>query len=143
MISIPPSTLTLKSSLWQCLREKLDSSIELSNLHPTTLEDVEFQGGRVVISEQGDRTISRQLITSVASSPVLQFSCYHSYEFKANELMELVDELIRRKCCCIKMKFQKLDHVQRRQWMPTRFIEQVSLYHAACVFEFFLQRIGE
>lgn len=139
MIATPPSTVELKLALWECLRSHLDDSIELTNSHPNTLKDISLQGGRVVVSEIDNRTITRQLITSVASSPALQFAAYHQNEAVAGQLMERVDAIVKQKCCCVRMEGQRLDHVQRRQWLPIRFIETTALYVGACVFEFFLQ----
>ncbi len=140
MLTVPPSTVELKFAVWNCLRSHLPEAVELTNTHPTTLTDVSLQGGRIVVSEIDNRTIQRQLVTQVASSPALQFAAYHQNEAIAGKLMEITDEIVKRKCCCLSMTDQWLHHVQRRQWLPIRFIEQTSLYVGACVFEFFMQR---
>jgi hypothetical protein len=139
MIGTPPSTVELKQVLWCCLRSHLGEFIELTNTHPRTLDDILLKGGRIVITEIDNRTIQRQLTTQVASSPALQFAAYHQNEAIAGQLMEEVDSIVKLKCCCLRMNGQRLDHVQRRQWMPVRFVDQVALYVSACVFEFFLQ----
>jgi hypothetical protein len=142
MLAIPPSTVELKFAMWACVRSHLPEAVELTNTHPTTLEDILLSGGRVVISEIDNRTIARQLTTNRASSPALQFTAYHQSEPIAGQLMEWVDEIVKRQCCCVHMEGQRLDHVQRRQWLPVRFIGVPSLYVGACVFEFFTQRRG-
>ncbi len=140
VLGVPPCTEVLKEALFACLRSHLPNSVELTDMHPLTLADVSLQGGRVVISDIDNRTISRQVVTSCASSPALQFAAYHQSGTVAGRLMKQVDAIIKLKCCCVNMDGQKLDHVQRRQWLPIRFIEQTSLFVGACVFEFFMQR---
>lgn len=137
-----PDTRIFKAALWNYLKSRAEmaTTINFSQDHPKTANDIQNGKSRIVLSPAGNPEKGK-FITQILSEPNIRFTAYSVREASCdNAILMLSNALESWLPQDFVMEDQRLQFLKIINCMETLFNDGINLYFASITYKFYLSR---